>query len=46
VLCDAQGQVVARREIRGGERLDISWLPRGLYYARFQGARALVRNLD
>lgn len=46
VLCDAQGQVVVRREIRSGERVDLSAMPRGLYFARFQGARSLVRNLD
>lgn len=46
VLCDAQGQVVLRREIRGGERVDLSPLPRGLYLARFGEASAMVRRVD
>jgi mannan endo-1,4-beta-mannosidase len=46
VLCDAKGTVVLRREIRSADRVDLSGLPRGLYFARFQGARSLVRNLD
>ena len=46
VLCDAQGAVVLRREIRSAGRVDLASLPRGLYFARFQGARSLVRNLD
>lgn len=46
VLCDAQGQVVLRCEIRGGERVDLSSLPRGLYLARFGEASAMVRRVD
>lgn len=46
VLCDLQGKVVLRREIRSSGRVGISSLPRGLYFASFQGARALVRSLD
>jgi len=46
VLCDAQGHVVLRRDIRGGERVDLSALPHGLYLARFGEATAMVRRVD
>jgi mannan endo-1,4-beta-mannosidase len=46
VLCDLQGKVVIRREIRSSGRVGLASLPRGLYFASFQGARTLVRSLD
>jgi len=46
VLCDAQGREVLRREIRSATPVDLSSLSRGLYIARFQGSRSLVRILD
>ncbi len=46
VLCDAQGREVLRREIRSATRVDLASLSRGLYIARFQGSRSLVRILD
>jgi glycosyl hydrolase family 44/carbohydrate binding protein with CBM4/9 domain/List-Bact-rpt repeat protein len=46
ILYDAQGKAMLRREIRSSGRVDISSLPRGLYFASFRGARTLVRNLD
>jgi hypothetical protein len=46
VLCDAQGREVLRREIRSATRVDLSSLSRGLYIARFQGSRAMIRILD
>jgi Glycoside hydrolase family 44/Carbohydrate binding domain/Divergent InlB B-repeat domain len=46
VLCDAQGQVVLRREIRSSERVDLSSLPRGLYFARFGEVSSMVRRVD
>ena len=41
-----KGRVVLRREIRSSGRVGLSSLPRGLYFATFQGARSLVRSLD
>jgi len=46
LLCDAQGKVVLRREIRSAGRVDLSSLPRGLYVARFEGASLLLRRMD
>jgi hypothetical protein len=45
VLCDVRGKAVLRREIRSSDRVSLSVLPRGIYFASFRGARMLVRNL-
>ncbi|HLP40539.1 MAG TPA: carbohydrate binding domain-containing protein, partial [Fibrobacteria bacterium] len=46
VLCDTQGKVVLSRHIRSSGRVSVPSLPRGLYFATFQGAHSLVRILD
>jgi hypothetical protein len=46
VIRDAQGKIVLQRNIRSKSRVDLTSLPRGLYFASFQGNRSLVRIME
>jgi mannan endo-1,4-beta-mannosidase len=45
VVRDLSGRMVLSRQVPGEASLELAALPRGLYSARFRGARLLVRQL-